>query len=146
MAAMTRGEIAAGAAFMAACWIIALAAGLAGRGTAGGVCAQDRVPLKPVYQVEVAMAEGSSVSLCNVTCALLYLEEGGRRAREVTVRDETTGEPIDSEAALYVESEVFTHRESANRIHVFALEADARQHAEHYGGEALPSPFTLYLQ
>ena len=30
-----------------------------------------------------------------------------------------SGRPVDAASAHYVESEVYTHRESANRIHVF---------------------------
>ena len=48
---------------------------------------------------------------------------------------------MDSEQAVYVESAVFTHRESANRIHIFADSADAEEHAEHYAGTIVPSPF-----
>jgi hypothetical protein len=144
MGEMRKPEITAGAAFVAACWLLALAS--AWTGQADGVCIQDRVVLKPVYMVDLTLADGTRVSLCNVTCALLFLRDQGRSAQEVSVRDETTGEPIDSETAFYVESEVFTHRESANRIHVFALEADARRHAGHYGGTLLPSPFTPHIR
>jgi hypothetical protein len=92
------------------------------------------------------MPGGRTVSLCNVTCALLYLEEAEHRAVKVTVRDETSGEPLDSESAFYVESRVYTHRESANRIHVFADAAHAREHVEGYDGEPVKSPFAGEIQ
>jgi len=141
MALPFRKDLAAGAALVVCCWTLALASALLARRSGVPLCAQDSVPLKPEYQVDVALQDGRTVSLCNVTCALLYLKEAGRRAARVIVRDETTGAPLDPASAFFVESDVFTHRESSNRVHVFASRADAQEHAREYGGRFVPDPF-----
>jgi len=140
MPGLLRKEVAAAAALVAACWLLALASALAGRG-AGPLCAQDRVPLKPRYQVDVVPADGATLRLCNVTCAALFLRGNERPVARVVVRDEETGAPLDPAAAFFVESEVFTHRESSNRIHVFGSLADAEEHARLYRGRRVPNPF-----
>ena len=57
------------------------------------------------------------------------------------VRDEVSGRLLVPAQAVFVTSEVFTHRESANRTHVFAERAEAERHAAEYRGELVPSPF-----
>jgi hypothetical protein len=136
-------ELIGGIVFTGACWLVALFSSLAPRGTAGEnfLCAQDAVPLKPEYQVEARFAGGEVRRFCNVGCAAAYLKEKRREAEAISVRDEVTSAPLDSEAAVYVESEVFTHRESSNRIHVFAVPSDAERHAGEYNGTIIPNPF-----
>jgi hypothetical protein len=138
-------ELVGGIIFTAACWLVALLSAVGSRGPAEKpLCAQDAVPLKPEYQVEVRFSGGEVRRFCNAGCALAYLNETRRNRRDVeavTVTDETTGAPLDSGAAFYVESEVFTHRESSNRIHVFAAREDARRHASEFNGAIIPNPF-----
>jgi hypothetical protein len=145
MRGLAKTEVVAAAALPVALLLLALWSTLALRAPEDTLCAQDRVELKPAYRVVLEMRSGRRFSVCNVTCALLFLRETGKPLRSVTVLDEATGEPLDSESAFYVESRVFTHRESANRIHVFAGRADAEEHAGSYEGEILPSPFTEHL-
>lgn len=146
MRGFTRTELAAAATMLAALLFLAVWSAAALRAPAGAVCGQDQVEIKPAYRVEVELQTGRRVALCNVTCALLYLQETGKAPRGVTVLDESSGEPLDAGDAFYVESRVFTHRESVNRIHVFADRTDAQEHADHYEGRIVPSPFAEQLR
>jgi hypothetical protein len=138
---MSKKEIALGTAFTLACWLAAVLSVVLAHERGGKLCALDSVPLKPEFQVDVVFADGTEKSFCNPLCAAGYIREGKGAARSITVRDENTGKLLDAESAIYVESEVFTHRESASRIHVFSNRADAEEHAQQYRGAIIPSPF-----
>ena len=139
---MTKKEIAGGIALVMGCWALALGVTLAARDSGAAVCALDLVPLKPIYQLDATMADGNRVSFCNTTCARTYLEQAATPAVEVTVRDEESGETLEARAAFYVESEVYTHRESSNRIHAFGMRSDAERHGEMYQGRLMECPFS----
>jgi hypothetical protein len=142
---MSKKEITAGIVLMAVGWILALLSSLVATRPAGeAVCALDSVSLKPEFQVDVTFRDGSKQSFCNAACTLSYLREGRRAVRSITVRDENSGEPLDAKEAFYAKSEVFTHRESSNKIHIFAALDDAKEHAEQYGGRMIPNPFSAY--
>ena len=139
---MTNKEIAGGIALVLGCWVLALGVTLSAQGSGAAVCALDLVVLKPIYQVDATMVDGSRVSFCNSTCAWTYLEQSATPVVAVTVYDEESGESLEAGAAFYVESEVYTHRESSNRIHVFGNRSDAERHGEMYQGRLMECPFS----
>jgi len=120
--------------------VLVAALPLAGRAwRAGGApgCALDGIPLREGTRVRVVDAAGRERSFCCIDCASRWLVRSGDRPRGITVTDETTGAPVPAARAWFVRSRVVVLPATGCRIHAFASEADARKHAESFGGLVL---------
>lgn len=130
-----------GPRFLFVAGILAAAAlpllGRALRGDGEPRCALDGVRLDPARQVRIVDSRGSARLLDCVDCARRWLAASGDRPREVLVTDGATGAEVPAGKAWFVESRVLAFPACGSRIHAFALEADARRHAEDFGGFVL---------
>lgn len=131
------------AALAATVWFAGVAAfALASRAEVtarrGGRCSLDGVTLGPRAAVELVHGERTLARFCCVTCATEWPEvprDGWWR-----VFDEVTGEPLDAERALFVESGVPVSRARRDHVHAFAALRDALAHAEAFGGQLIARP------
>jgi hypothetical protein len=138
---MSRKEATTGLIVVAAAWLIALLSALNGHGGAEDACAQDNVGIKPVFEVTLVIEGGGEMRFCNTGCALAYIKASRLVVEKITVRGEESGTTLPASDAYFAESEVYTHRESSNRIHVFSTLQDARAHAEQFNGRVVDCPF-----
>jgi len=100
-------------------------------------CAFNGVRIDPARAVRITDTEGRERTLCCVDCARRWLERAGGAPRGILVPDEATGMPVPAGKAWFVESRVLAFPVCGCRIHAFAREADARRHAEEFGGLVL---------
>lgn len=107
------------------------------RGEGEPRCALDGVRLDPARQVKVTDADGRERLLDCVDCASRWLARTRAAPLGILVTDETTGAEVPAGKAWFVESRVLAFPVCGSRIHAFALEADARRHAEDFGGFVL---------
>jgi len=115
------------------------------RGDADARCRFDGVRIEPIHRVDrVRLSDGKAIaSFCSIACAL----EWGERAPEASVpgfwqvRDEVSGRPLDARLAAFVLSRVVTVVARGERIHVFASETEAQDHAAEFGGARIADPF-----
>jgi hypothetical protein len=111
--------------------------GRAIRGDGEGRCAYDGVRVTAPTRVRIEERGGRERLLCCVDCARKWLAAAEERPERILVTDESTGAEIAAGDAWYVESRVVAFPICACRIHVFAREADARDHARDFGGVVL---------
>jgi ABC-type nitrate/sulfonate/bicarbonate transport system substrate-binding protein len=104
-------------------------------------CAHDGTRIKPLYQVDAYLDDGTMKSFCSVYCAGQWFQNNKDNTLYFTVMDEMTGERFDSTLGFFVESDVVTVPEVKNRIHVFAVKQDALTHAQQYNGKLIENPF-----
>ncbi len=131
--------------------VVALLGGILGRKTGKVVkeeseeialrCAYDGTNIKPLYQVDAYLADGTAVGFCSIYCATRWLESNKDRVVYFTVIDEVTGHKFDSTLGYFVESDLVTIPEVKNRIHAFAGKEDALTHARQFKGELIENPF-----
>ena len=115
---------------------------LTGKGKETAVrCAWDGIRLKPIYQVDAFLDDGSTATFCSIYCATRWLEKNKDKAIYLTVVDEVTGQKFDSTLGYYVESDVITVPEVKNRVHAFANKEDALKHARQFNGRLIENPF-----
>ncbi len=100
-------------------------------------CALDGVLVDPLHRVVVDEADGARAALCSISCATAWLAREGAAPSSIRVVDEATGDELDVRAAWFVTSRVVAVAAADDRTHVFASEADARRHAQAYGGHVL---------
>jgi len=97
-----------------------------------------------VYLVEVVTGTGEQCLFCSVVCALEDLRSPGVKGTSflVTVRDEFTGQRIDSGAAFFVEAAAdIEGLPSGNRWHSYQYLENAHIMAFELDGNVLPDPF-----
>ncbi|MGD8228127.1 MAG: hypothetical protein PVI20_10125 [Desulfobacteraceae bacterium] len=104
-------------------------------------CSYDGTRLRPIYQVDAFLDDGSSASFCSIYCATRWFEEKKDKVIYFTVVDEITGQRFDSTLGFFVESDVVTIPEVKNRIHAFASKEDALTHAKQFNGTLVENPF-----
>ncbi len=106
-------------------------------------CAWDGIRLKPIYQVDAFLDDGSTATFCSIYCATRWLEKNKDKDKVIylTVVDEVTGQKFDSTLGYYVESDVITVPEVKNRAHAFANKEDALRHARQFNGRLMENPF-----
>jgi NitT/TauT family transport system substrate-binding protein len=104
-------------------------------------CAWDGTKLKPIYQVDAFLDDGSTATFCSIYCAIRWLEKNKDKVIYFTVVDEVTGQKFDSTLGYYVESDVITVPEVKNRAHAFASKEDALKHARQFNGKLIENPF-----
>jgi hypothetical protein len=129
--------------------VCGLAAGgaLVRRGSATG-CALDGMPIDPLLRIHVVDARGRGHDFCCISCAELWLGRQTEPAHGIYVTDEASGQQVDARHAYFVRSLVITVAATENRIHAFARRADARKHADAFGGRILSQsvqPFCEHL-
>jgi hypothetical protein len=100
-------------------------------------CAWDGLPIQALYRVRVVDGASVSRAFCCVHCASAWLTRHGSAAAVVYVTDEAGGGEIDADAACFVQSAVSTNPVTRNGIHAFRERADAKDHAETFGGRIL---------
>ena len=104
-------------------------------------CAWDGTKLKPIYQVDAFLHDGSTATFCSIYCATRWFEKNKDKVIYFTVVDELTGQKFDSTLGHYVESDVITVPEVKNRVHAFANKEDALMHARQFNGKLIENPF-----
>lgn len=104
-------------------------------------CAYDGTRIRPLYQVDAFLTDGTCVSFCSIYCATQWFKDNKDKVIYVTVIDEVTGQKFDSTLGHFVESDVVTVPEVRNRIHVFAVKEDALAHARQFLGRLIDNPF-----
>ncbi len=104
-------------------------------------CAWDGIRLKPIYQVDAYLDDGSTATFCSIYCATRWVEKNRDKVIYFTVVDEVTGQKFDSTLGYYVESDVVTVPEVKNRAHAFANREDALKHARQFNGKLIENPF-----
>jgi NitT/TauT family transport system substrate-binding protein len=104
-------------------------------------CAWDGTRLKPIYQVDAFLDQGSTATFCSIYCATRWFEKNKDKVIYLTVVDEVTGQKFDSTLGYYVESDVITVPEVKNRVHAFASKEDALKHARQFNGKIIGNPF-----
>ena len=104
-------------------------------------CAWDGTRLRPIYQVDAFLDNGSTATFCSIYCAARWLEKNKDKAIYFTVVDEVTGQKFDSTLGYYAESDVITVPEVKNRAHAFANKEDALKHARQFNGKLIENPF-----
>ena len=104
-------------------------------------CSYDGTKLRPIYQVDAFLDNGSSGSFCSIYCATRWFKENKDKVIYFTVVDEITGQRFDSTLGFFVESDVVTIPEVKNRIHAFASKEDALTHAKQFNGKLVENPF-----
>lgn len=104
-------------------------------------CSYDGTKLRPIYQVDALLDDGSTASFCSIYCATRWFKENQDRVIYFTVVDEATGQKFDSSLAHFVESEVVTIPEVKNRVHAFYVKEDALKHAKQFNGKTIENPF-----
>jgi len=100
-------------------------------------CALDGVRIDASRRVRISGATGGERLLCCVDCARRWLTRAGGAPRMIFVTDEATGAEVPAGKAWFVESRVLAFAVCGCRVHSFAREADARRHAEDFGGFVL---------
>jgi hypothetical protein len=116
------------------------------RGNANGGCALDGAKINTAYRVQIVDGHGDSHAFCCLRCAQLWLKRQSAPPQSVVVADESSGEEIDAQEAVYVRSSVVTTPATGNRIHAFRSRADAEKHADRFGGTVLSESETpLYM-
>lgn len=101
-------------------------------------CALCGMTITPVYQVDLVVDGRAAASFCTLGCASRWPETPSDPTW--LVRDEVTGEIVDSSRALYVDSPVYSVPEMGEKVHVFARSEDALESIGRYGGKLIPSP------
>lgn len=122
--------------------LVALATSFMKR-SGGDRCALDATKIEPIYQVDIAPAEGKTLKFCCIECTRKWLAANKGKVQYVTVTDEVTGKRIDAAIAWFVESSIVTNPSTGNKIHVFAEKADAEKHAKDFGGTIIKNPFAM---
>lgn len=135
---MTRGAARA-ALFAAGLAAVAVLPVLGRAWRSGGEprCALDGVVLDASRRVRVVDADGADRLLCCVACGDRWLAAEAKAPRAAFVADEATGVDVPAEEAWFVRSRVPAFPVCACYVHAFAREADARRHAEAFGGVVL---------
>ena len=100
-------------------------------------CPFNGVGIDPARAVRITGSDGRERTLCCVDCARRWLAREGGTPRGILVVDETKGGQVPAGKAWFVESRVLAFPVCGCRIHAFAREADARRHAEDFGGIVL---------
>lgn len=103
-------------------------------------CSYDGTKLRPIYQVDALLDDGSTASFCSIYCATRWFKENEDKVIYFTVVDEITGQKFDSTLGYFVESDVVTIPEVKNRIHAFASKEDALTHARQFNGKLIENP------
>ena len=103
----------------------------------GRGCALDGVAIEPIYRVRIVDRDNRSYEFCCVKCAQLWKAARDTRPITVFVTDETRGQEIPAGQAHFAVSSVVTRPTTLNRIHTFAQEVDAQNHAERFLGRVL---------
>jgi hypothetical protein len=111
--------------------------GRALRSDGGERCAFNGVTIRAATRVRVVEAGGRERLFCCVDCARRWLAAAGSRPAEILATDETTGLEVRAGDAWFVSSRVPAFAVCGSHVHVFAHEADARRHAEAFGGRVL---------
>lgn len=106
-------------------------------------CAYDGSPVTTVYEVDIALKDGSTKKFCSIYCAAKWFKNNLQTIDHVIVTDEIRGNKIDSFMAYFVESELITNKTNDNRIHVFQQRQYALTHAEKFQGTMVDDPFTI---
>jgi NitT/TauT family transport system substrate-binding protein len=104
-------------------------------------CVWDGIRLKPIYQVDAFLNDGSTATFCSIYCATRWLEKNKDKVIYFTVVDEVTGQKFDSTLGYFVESDVITVPEVKNRVHAFASKEDALKHTRQFNGKIIENPF-----
>ncbi|MGD8984490.1 MAG: hypothetical protein PVH99_08890 [Desulfobacteraceae bacterium] len=104
-------------------------------------CSYDGTKLRPIYQVDALLDDGSTASFCSIYCATRWFKENEDKVIYFTVVDEITGQKFDSTLGYFVESDVVTIPEVKNRMHAFASKEDALTHARQFNGKLIENPF-----
>lgn len=107
------------------------------RSDGGERCAFNGVAIRAATRVRVVDAGGRERPFCCVDCARRWLAAAGDPPAEVFVTDETTGAEVRAGDAWFVVSRVPSFPVCGCLVHVFAREADARRHADAFGGRIL---------
>jgi hypothetical protein len=111
--------------------------GRAVRGDRADRCALDGVVLDPSVAVRFVETDGRTRRFCCVDCAGRWLDRSAAAPHEILVTDETSRAEVAADEAWFVRSRVVAFAPTGTHVHVFAREADARRHAETYGGTVL---------
>jgi hypothetical protein len=101
-------------------------------------CRLDGVRIVATYRVDLVVNDASVARFCCVTCAAEWPEFPDDASWHV--RDEMTGEVLDSSRAWFVKSRVVTVRSRGDRIHVFKDLVHALEHLEQYQGTIVEHP------
>lgn len=113
-------------------------AGLAGRPESR--CAMDGQGARGVHRVELVAKDGTSLPFCSLDCAGRWPDvAAGSWWR---VHDEVTGQPLDSDEAIFVMWVQHEGSSSQARVAAFEHSADASRHAADLRGRIVPSPLT----
>lgn len=102
-------------------------------------CSLDGNRITPIYQVDLVVDGNVVESFCCVKCAEEWPDVPDGALWHV--RDEVTGQTIDTTKARFVESDVVTTASRQCRTHAFKNWADAMSHLENHNGSWVPSPF-----
>jgi hypothetical protein len=100
-------------------------------------CALDGMAIDPLLRVRVVDSRQQSHDFCCIRCAQLWLDHQAQPPQAIYVTDEKTGKEIEAGRAFFVRSRVATVAATENRVHAFANRADAKRHAQLYGGSLL---------
>ncbi|MGA2033941.1 MAG: hypothetical protein ABSG68_16965 [Thermoguttaceae bacterium] len=104
----------------------------------------DGQDLSPALRVDLKLADGASHAFCTIVCAQEWLASQPHAvAKEATVRDAITGEPLDAYVAFFVRSKLVTNRATGNNIHAFRFRTDAMEHIRQFGGQLIADPFEV---
>ena len=103
-------------------------------------CALDGSHIDAIYRVRVIDRDGGQHDFCCVACARVWLGRQSSPPRAVYVTDEDSGELIDAQKAMYVQTWVVTTPITQNRIHVFRDDPESR--AKDRGGIKVDNPFS----
>jgi hypothetical protein len=123
--------------------LLALASAWYRRQHAIAFCQFDNNRIEPVYEVDLIANDDARWRFCSVYCASQWWQRSRRDVREIIVRDEVTGKPLDASLATFVESDVVTYLTHGDRVHVFADPEQAQRHAKQYRGRVVPSLFAV---
>jgi hypothetical protein len=107
------------------------------RGTGAPRCALDGRVLDTRSIVAVTTADEVVHAFCSVVCAESWLEALRPDVTHILVTDEVGGRTLPASRAYFVRSRVPTPTPSQDPIHVFADEAQAREHAGRHRGIVL---------
>lgn len=105
------------------------------RGPGAPRCDRDGTALVGTLRIRAESVEASA-TFCSVRCAADWLARSGP-GWQVVVGDEATGREVPAADAWFVRSRVVASPATGERIHAFALRADAESHAALYGGRLL---------
>lgn len=102
-------------------------------------CNLDGTRIVPIHRVDLVVEGQVTRSFCSIRCARDWPDSPpGARFQ---VRDEVTGEVLDSSLAWFVESSVVAVPARQDKTHAFKSAADAMEHVSRYGGSRIPDPF-----